>query len=44
MNPAGVLVVVEGTNDAERLRRISRVLNRRDWQCLISTSSKSTAD
>jgi hypothetical protein len=29
-NPAGVLVVVEGTNDAEFLRRISRVLNRRD--------------
>jgi hypothetical protein len=30
VNPAGVLVVVEGTNDAEFLRRISRVLNRRD--------------
>jgi hypothetical protein len=29
-NVTGLLVVVEGTNDAEFLRRISRVLNRRD--------------
>jgi hypothetical protein len=29
-SPAGAFVVVEGTNDAEFLRRISRVLNRRD--------------